>query len=65
VLGHVLLGGIEGLGELPDRCLLALAKDVEQAQARGFRQYAEAAGDQLGDFGRQGAKHHRYGTVIN
>ena len=48
VLGDVLLGGAERLGQLPDRGLLAAAQQVEDPQPGRVGEGAEAAGDQLG-----------------
>jgi hypothetical protein len=47
VLGDVLLGGAEGVGDLPHRRLLMGAQVVEDPQTRRVGQGAEAARDQL------------------
>src|SRR6476660_3566553 len=48
VLGDVLLGGAEDIGQLADRGLLAAAQVVDDPQPGGIGESAEAAGDQLG-----------------
>jgi hypothetical protein len=57
VLGDVLLGGAQRLGQLADRSLAALAQEIEDAQPGGVREGAETARDQLGGGGVEGALH--------
>src|SRR5581483_1371383 len=46
VLGNVLLGGLERLGQLPHRQLL-LAKTIEDADSHRLTDRTKAAGDQV------------------
>ena len=58
VLGDVLLAGVELLGERVD-AQLAVAEQVEHADAQRLAERAEAAGDQLGEvFGKRVWKRH-------